>query len=121
MFSDRVDLREIAQQMIATFDLMIARQNAFRDRHGKNAIHDIQYIEQMRDPMGQIRKLYAHFGEPLSAAANSAMTRLLKQNPQGKHGKHEYSLEEFGLDAAGVRHHFRDYCERFGIPLKGAA
>jgi len=68
MFSDQVDLREIAAQMIETFDLMIARQNAFRD----------------------------------------------------KHGKHSYSLEEFGLTADGVRSHFKDYCERYKIPLREA-
>ena len=103
MFSDRVDLRQIADQMIDTFDHMIARQNAFRDRHGEKSIYDIQYAEQLRDPIGQIRKLYAHFGEPLTAEAEAAMRQLLAENPQGKHGKHVYSLDEFGLTAAGVR------------------
>lgn len=121
MFSDAVDLREIAAQMIATFDLMIARQSAYRERHGADSIHDIQYAEVMRDPIAVMRKLYAHFDEPLSAEAEAAMKRLLAANPQGKHGKHQYSLEEFGLSAAGVREHFRDYCERFGIPAGRSA
>jgi hypothetical protein len=115
MFSEQVDLREIAEQMLVTFDLMIARQNAFRDRHGKDSIHDIRYSEQLRDPIGQMRTLYAHFDEPLTPAAHDAMTRLLSRNPQGKHGKHEYSLEEFGLTATGVRQHFKGYCEQFGV------
>lgn len=118
MFSDRVDLRQIADQMIDTFDHMIARQNDFRDRHGEGSIYDIQYTEQLRDPVGEMRKLYAHFGEPLTPEAEAAMVQLLARNPQGKHGKHAYSLEEFGLTAKRVRHHFRDYCERFAIPLK---
>jgi Sulfotransferase family len=117
MFSDFLDLRKIAAQMIDTFDLMIQRQNEYRDKHGERSIYDIQYLEQLRDPIGQMRKLYAHFGEPLTPAAEAAMSKLLANNPQGKHGKHNYSLEEFGLTAAGVRQHFRDYCERFGIPL----
>jgi hypothetical protein len=33
-------------------------------------------------------------------------------------GLHRYSLEEFGLTTTGVRRHFRDYCDRFDIPLK---
>lgn len=118
MFSDVVDLRQIAEQMIATFDLMIARQNAFRDKHGESSIFDIQYAGQLRDPIGQMRKLYAHFDEPFTQEAEAAMVKLLADNPQGKHGKHVYSLEEFGLTATGVRQHFRDYCERFRIPLK---
>jgi hypothetical protein len=117
MFSDKVDMRQIAQQMIATFDLMISRQNAYRDQHGENSIFDIQYNDQLRDPVGQMRKLYAHFDEPFTAEIEAAMTRLMAENPQGKHGKHVYSLEEFGLTADGVRKHFRDYSERFKIPL----
>ena len=118
MFSDVVDLRLIADQMIETFDLMIERQNAFRQKHGENSIHDIQYVEQLRDPIGQMRKLYARFNEPFTDETQNAMAKLLSDNPQGKHGKHVYSLEEFGLTAAGVRQHFREYCERFDIPLK---
>jgi hypothetical protein len=115
MFSDVVDLRLIADQMIETFDLMIARQNAFRDKHGESSIHDIHYTEQLRDPIGQMRKLYARFNEPFTHEAQSAMSKLVSDNPQGKHGKHVYALEEFGLSAAGVRQHFREYCERFAI------
>jgi hypothetical protein len=118
MFSDSVDLREIAEQMMYTFDQMIARQNAFRDKHGEGAIYDIQYTEQLRDPVGQMRQLYAHFDEPFTPQAEAAMQRLMAENPQNKHGKHVYSLEEFGLTAAGVRAYYKDYCERFAIPLK---
>jgi Sulfotransferase family len=118
MFSDAVDLRQIAEQMIDTFDHMIARQNAFRDKHGEDSIFDIQYAEQLRDPIGQMRKLYAHFDEPLSPRAEAAMVKLMADNPQGKHGKHIYSLEEFGLTASGIRKHFQDYGERFGFALK---
>lgn len=118
MFSDAVDLREIAEQMIETFDLMIARQNAFRDMHGEGAIFDIQYVDQLRDPVGEMRRLYAHFDEPFTPAAEAAMTELLAANPQGKHGQHSYSLAEFGLTEAGVRSHFKDYCDRYRIPLR---
>jgi hypothetical protein len=118
MFSDIVDLRQIADQMIDTFDLMIARQNAYRAKHGEAAIYDIQYDRQLRDPIGQMRELYAHFDEPFARETEVAMRETLANAPQGKHGKHIYSLEEFGLTAAAVRQHFREYCERFDIPLK---
>ncbi len=116
MYSDKVDMREIAHTLLHTFDLMIERQNAYRAKHGEDSIYDIQYSEQLRDPVGTMRKLYAHFDEPLSAGAEARMTRLAAENPQHKHGKHVYSLQEFGLTADGVRKHFRDYCERYSIP-----
>ena len=121
MFSDHLDLPEIAEHMIKTFDLMIERQNAYRDRHGQDAIFDIQYADQLKDPVGVMRRLYAHFDEPLSAEAETAMHALVAENPQGKHGKHSYTLEEFGLTAEGVRAHFKDYIERYRIPTKEAS
>jgi hypothetical protein len=121
MFSDHVDLGEIAEQMLATFELMIERQNAFRDRHGQDAIHDIQYADQLRDPIGEMRRLYARFDEPFTTEAEAAMRRLLADNPQGKHGKHAYSLAEFGLTEQGVRARFKDYCERYAIPTRSHA
>jgi hypothetical protein len=120
MFSDQVDLEEIAAQMIDTFDHMIARQDAFRVRHGADSIYDIQYTDQLRDPIGTMRKLYAHFDEQFTPEAEAGMRKLMADKPQGKHGRHDYSLEEFGLTAAGVREHFRDYCERFEIPVREA-
>jgi hypothetical protein len=47
------------------------------------------------------------------------MQAMLADNPKGKHGKHEYSLADYGLTAEGVREHFRDYVEKFQIPTKG--
>ena len=65
-----------------------------------------------------MRKVYAHFGEPLSAEAEARMTRLAQENPQHKHGRHVYALEDYGLTAAEVRKRYRDYIERFSIPQK---
>jgi len=118
MYSDHVDLELIGRQMVETFTLMIQRQNDYRDRHGEHAIFDIQYEDQLRDPIGQMKALYAHFDEPFTAAAETAMRAYLSGNPKGKHGTHEYSLEEYGLTKEGVRRHFRDYVERFRIPTK---
>ena len=75
MFSDVVDLREIADQMINTFDLMIDRQNAFRAKHGETSILDIRYKDQLHDPLGEMRRIYAHFGEPFSPETEAAMLK----------------------------------------------
>jgi len=73
------------------------------------------HAEQLRDPIGVMQKLYAHFNEPFTSETEARMKRQLARNPQGKHGKHVYSLQEFGLSAPAVRAHFRSYCERFDI------
>lgn len=118
MFSDHVDLKAIGESLLETFDKMIERNLAFRNKHGWEAIYDIQYADVMRDPIGEVGKLYERFGEPLSEAALTAMQSYMTNNPRGKHGRHSYSLEEYGLTKEHVRARYKDYCERFAIPVK---
>ena len=115
MFSDVVDGRRIADLLMETFDLMIARADAFRAQHGADAIFDIDYREQMRDPVGTMRRLYAHIGEDFTPAVEAAMQACLAENPKGKFGKHEYTLEQFGVSADEVRERYRDYRAAHGF------
>lgn len=115
MFSDHVDTARIAADMIDMFDRMIARQRAYRDVHGEEAILDLHYADLMRDPMREMRRLYARFGEPFTDRAEAAMQACLAANPKGKHGRHDYSLAEFGLSREAVRAHFADYIECYAI------
>jgi hypothetical protein len=118
IYSDDVDLKGIGASFIDTFSIMIERALAFKEKHGWNSIYDVQYADIMHNPIGEIRKIYRHFAQQLTAKAEAAMQAYLVQNPQGKHGRHVYALEEYGLTKEGVRARFRDYIERFGIPVK---
>lgn len=118
MFSDEIDLERIGRDLIETFDRIIERTIAFKEKHGWDAIYDLHYAELMRDPIGQLKKVYEHFGEPFTPEAEAAMSNYMQQNPQGKHGRHTYSLEDYGLTRGQVRDHFRDYCEKFNIPIR---
>lgn len=118
MFTDSVDLHAIGRTMIDTFDTMIERTLAYKERHGWDSIYDLQYTDMMRDPIGEMKKLYQHFDEPFTAEAEAAMNAFMKSNQQGKHGSHTYSVEDYGLTAQQIRVHYQDYCERFNIPTK---
>ncbi len=115
MFSDNVDLLQIGSSFMDTFEIMIARADAYRAKHGAELIYDLDYDEQVRDPIGAMKKLYANFDEPYTPEAETAMRAYLAENPKGKFGKHEYSLEEFGLSADMVRERFADYGNRYGF------
>jgi hypothetical protein len=118
MFSDDVDCLRIGEAMVDIFDRMIARAAAYREKHGEASIYDMHYARLTRDPIGTIRALYRHFDEPFTADAEAAMVAFLAGNPQGKHGKHDYALEDYGLSEAAVRDHFKDYVARFDIPTR---
>jgi len=46
------------------------------------------------------------------------METFMRENKQGKHGGHEYSAEEFGLNAASIRKEFRAYIDQYNIKIK---
>ena len=69
----------------------------------------------VRDPIGVVRGIYAHFDMRFTEAAELRMRRFLAENPKDKHGRHEYTLEEFGLDQDEERQRYAWYRDRFGL------
>jgi hypothetical protein len=118
MFSDNVDFKAIGANMLSTFDKMIERTIAYKEKNGWDSIYDMQYADVVRDPIGEVKKVYAHFDEPVTTAAEAAMNAFIQNNPQGKHGSHQYALEDYGLTKEQIRAHYKDYTDRFSIPVK---
>ncbi|MXO89958.1 sulfotransferase family protein [Pontixanthobacter aquaemixtae] len=118
IYAAEVDREQLGRDVIETFDLMIKRQNDFRAKHGADAIYDIQYADQVGDPIGTMERLYDHFGTDLSESALAAMRGYLEAKPKDRFGKHVYSLEDYGMDKAFVRDHFAEYISDFDIQLK---
>lgn len=119
IYSDDVDLKGIGESFIDTFQIMIDRANAFKAKHGAKSIHDVQYADTLSDPVGTVRGIYENFGEPFTPEVEAATQAYLANNPKGKHGKHAYSLEEYGLSKGYVHERFKDYIEAYDIPVKG--
>ena len=113
------ELWAIDQFLMETFEVMVERTDAFKAKHGADAIHDVQYVDTVRDPLGTVRKIYERFDEPLTAEAEAAMHAYMADNQKGKHGKHSYDLAEYGLTREAVHERFKDYIERYDIPVKG--
>lgn len=118
LYSADVDPLECGKLLMRTFDTMIARVAAFEAAHCPDAIHHIEYKALIGDPIGEMKKVYARFDEPLTGEAEASMRAMLAANPQGKHGKHDYRLEDYGLTRDGVYAHFADYIDRYNIVTK---
>ena len=90
-----------------------ARRNlSARDVH-PGAVLDIRYDDLVANPEGVVELIYDHYGLELTSVYQENLRRYVENNPQGKHGPHRYSTEEFGLDEEEVRTHFVPYNERF--------
>ncbi len=79
-------------------------------------IIDLRYQDLMTDSLSTVRKIYDHWELPFSKEAEQRVKAYMESNPQGQHGKHQYSFNDTGLDLAEERAKFTDYQERFGVP-----
>jgi hypothetical protein len=91
----------------------VRRPMRVQDESLHDPFYHIYYSDLLRDPIVEMRKLYAWLGEPLLPAAQVRMRQWLDDNPQGKFGAHTYSLETFGLSRKMLMPYFEDYIHRF--------
>jgi hypothetical protein len=93
----------------------LERGLAARDGCEPERFVDVTHDDFVADPIGVVERIHGSFGLPLGEAARSAMAQHVRANPKGKHGSHEYALEDYGLDPQRVRDRFAAYIDRYGI------
>src|SRR3546814_9674993 len=76
-------------------------------------IQDMPYKDLASDPVAAVRGIYDRFGWDFTPATGAGVLGWRAENPAGKHGKHKYSLEEFGLNEQAVRDVYADYIETY--------
>lgn len=76
---------------------------------------DVRFADFQREPLTVVERIYGHFGLELHDAARTAMQTWLADNTRHKHGRHEYTLEQFGLTRDAVHARFSAYMARYGI------
>jgi hypothetical protein len=117
-FSDAADSRQIARDWADRWARALDRFLAVRDRAPAEQFLDVGFEAIESDPIGTVERVYDFLGWPLTAAARGALEAFLAANPKNKHGVHRYTLEEFGLRREAEAERFRNYCERFQIPVR---
>lgn len=88
-----------------------------REEVGNDRFLDVDYRRLVKEPFGVVQEIYDHFGYNLTDDAMGAMKQWHANNPQHKHGVHQYSLEQFGLTAEQVHRRFARYVEHFKVPI----
>lgn len=116
--SDDVSISEVAAEWVD--DIVLGLDRAIEARTDGTVPDgqavDVLFRDFLRDPMAVVRTIYGRLGIELSAEAEKAMQSFLDANPQEKHGGHNYSFTDTGLDAGQLRERTRAYQEYFDIP-----
>jgi hypothetical protein len=115
-FSDSVDPAEVAHTVSQRWVEGVRRMAQAREQADlADRFLDIHYLDLLRDPMGEIRRVYSHLGLLLSEEASARMHAFLSKHPKDRHGEHRYSLAQFGLDRDQQERQYRPYVERFQV------
>ena len=85
---------------------------------GKYRFVDISYAELIGDIFAAVERIYRAADLPMTAEAREVMKAWDTAHPQGRFGKHSYTVESQGLSDAEIRTAFAGYIEHFGAYLK---
>ena len=118
-FTDHLDAPYLGKLNVEQWSLGMQRSLAFRD-HGNDArFYDIDFRAMQRDPIGEVRGLYAWLGEPVTDEFAAGMSRWWKQNSENRESSVYADAATYGLDLDRVRPLFADYTARSAVWTRG--
>lgn len=118
ILSDHVDPEEIAVHWMRKTRRMIERSMEVHRAAAPGVIVDVSYYDLVADPIGELRRAYRAAGVDFSEEAEQAARAIAARNVKGRHGRHVYSLADFGLDAEIVDRHCDVYRHEYRIPVE---
>ncbi len=117
--SDHIDPKVTGQHESEYFSSLlnqgIAQREAIPDSDSR--FFDVAFKDIITDPVSIIEKMYAHFGFDFSDELRARMQSYLDDRPREKHGKHSYTLADYGLSKEEQGPLFAAYRERYGSYL----
>jgi len=112
LMSEDVDLHAIGRLNVEHWTVGMERALAFRDAGNDHRFHDMHFRAVQEDPIGEVRRLYAWLGEPVSDAFEQGMTRWWREHAESRAANVHPDPTAFGLDLERVRPSFAKYVER---------
>lgn len=109
---------EITKEMVGAFieprlHEWLSMFMAARDKRGEAPFIDINYKDQLTQPVETAGRVLAQVGVPVTPEVREAMDIWAEGNKREDRAPHKYTLEDFGLSRDQVSTHFADYINRF--------
>jgi hypothetical protein len=112
MFTDHVDMKYLGKMNVEQWTIGMRRALAFRDAGHNARFYDIDFRAMHRDPIGEVRGLYAWLGEPVTEEFAARMARWWQHNAETREPSVHADAGVCGLDMDQVRPLFAEYTAR---------
>lgn len=109
-----IDVPRMAETLTEALQQMATVGLEFREAN-PGVIYDVYYEQLVSDAVGTVKRIYDHFGLAWTGEYEEQLRLYVRDHPQDKHGKHNYSSEDFGLTDDAIAKRFAKYSEVFGI------
>ena len=119
--ADDPDPIAVGREWGGWFQSALQRCVELREARYPDRFVDVWYKDALRDPIGQVRRIYAFVGRELSPLAEERMRRWLVDNARDQRPPHEYSMDTFGFTREQIERDFAGYRERFILSREKAA
>ncbi|WP_018637521.1 sulfotransferase family protein [Parafrankia elaeagni] len=111
-YSDDIDPRYLGALNVEHWSVGMERALAFRDKGRDDRFYDIDFRAMQRDPVGEVRGLYAWLGEPVTDAFEAGMARWWRENAEKRAANVHPDPATFGIDVEEIRPLFAEYTAR---------
>jgi Sulfotransferase family len=108
-FSEDVDLVYLGELNVKHWTAGMERLLRFRAEHGDDRFFDMDFRAVQADPVGEVQRLYAWLGEPVSDEFEQGMRRWWAEHADRREPNIHPGPEAFGLDLDEVADLFADY------------
>lgn len=112
LYSDHEDPIRSGHEQTKLWSKFYNRFLSDRNKLNKeNQIIDIKFEDFVNNQVEVVQSIYEHFNWNFSTETKKKMNVFIANNPKDKHGKHEYTLEQFGLSEVIIESDFAPYIE----------
>jgi hypothetical protein len=117
--ADSTSRDRLMKRCVQCIDKMVELIMEFRTRRHHqsdqpyNKVFDVTYNDLMQQPIETVRRIYDYCDLRWSDEFEVAMRSWLRENPQGKQGRHTYSLRDFGFSREDIETRYADYLNLF--------
>lgn len=89
--------KRIGENVLKSLKIVQDRGMAARDRLPAGRVIDIRYTDMIARPAETVHQIYQSAGLLAPPDLDQRIQAWLKENPQHKHGRHTYDLQQYGL------------------------
>jgi hypothetical protein len=116
-FYGKVNCHDLGEDVVRSFLRGISRAQATRAKVPPERFYDLHFTDLVQDHVQVMKDIEQHFQFESWDGWPGAVDSFHAAKRADARGKHVYDAKRYNLDAADIRHRYRDYIDRYHIRI----